>query len=106
MCMSCHPSSWWRSALTAALYVDACSNNPHPGVVESAPATNGYKGGFGTELMLKDLGLAIQAGNSVEAHLPLGANAFQLFGLSADHGGRARDFSAIYEFLSKSRQPS
>jgi 3-hydroxyisobutyrate dehydrogenase len=32
--------------------------NPVPGVVETAPASKKYAGGFGTDLMLKDLGLA------------------------------------------------
>jgi 3-hydroxyisobutyrate dehydrogenase len=32
--------------------------NPFPGVHENAPASKGYAGGFGTDLMLKDLGLA------------------------------------------------
>jgi 3-hydroxyisobutyrate dehydrogenase len=30
--------------------------NPWPGVIETAPASRGYTGGFGAELMLKDLG--------------------------------------------------
>ncbi|MGE8603166.1 3-hydroxyisobutyrate dehydrogenase, partial [Bordetella trematum] len=32
--------------------------NPWPGVMEHAPASKGYAGGFGVDLMLKDLGLA------------------------------------------------
>ncbi|MCO6060419.1 3-hydroxyisobutyrate dehydrogenase, partial [Pseudomonas sp. MOB-449] len=35
--------------------------NPFPGVLENAPASRGYSGGFGTDLMLKDLGLATEA---------------------------------------------
>lgn len=34
--------------------------NPWPGIVETAPASRGYSGGFGAELMLKDLGLATE----------------------------------------------
>jgi 3-hydroxyisobutyrate dehydrogenase len=30
--------------------------NPWPGVIETAPASRGYTGGFGADLMLKDLG--------------------------------------------------
>ena len=30
--------------------------NPYPGVVETAPASRNYSGGFGADLMLKDLG--------------------------------------------------
>src|SRR5690606_41829138 len=35
--------------------------NPWPGVIESAPASRGYTGGFGNDLMLKDLGLAVRS---------------------------------------------
>ena len=32
--------------------------NPVPGVLPNVPSSNDYKGGFGTALMTKDLGLA------------------------------------------------
>ncbi|WP_323123808.1 3-hydroxyisobutyrate dehydrogenase, partial [Burkholderia alba] len=35
--------------------------NPYPGVIDTAPSSRGYTGGFGTDLMLKDLGLANDA---------------------------------------------
>src|SRR6185436_3072180 len=35
--------------------------NPYPGVMENAPASRGYTGGFGVDLMLKDLGLAAES---------------------------------------------
>ena len=35
--------------------------NPFPGVLENVPSSRGYTGGFGTDLMLKDLGLAAEA---------------------------------------------
>ncbi|MBV8158575.1 MAG: 3-hydroxyisobutyrate dehydrogenase, partial [Dyella sp.] len=38
--------------------------NPWPGVLESAPSSRGYTGGFGNDLMLKDLGLAVEAAMS------------------------------------------
>ncbi|MFT8153581.1 NAD-binding protein, partial [Salmonella enterica] len=31
--------------------------NPFPGVLDNVPAARGYSGGFGSDLMLKDLGL-------------------------------------------------
>lgn len=34
--------------------------NPHPGVMENVPSSNGYAGGFATVLMEKDLYLALQ----------------------------------------------
>ncbi|WP_028312900.1 3-hydroxyisobutyrate dehydrogenase [Derxia gummosa] len=69
--------------------------NPWPGVVPTAPAARGYSGGFGTDLMLKDLGLATEAAKLARQPVPLGALAQQLYqGFShAGHGGL--DFSAI-----------
>jgi len=69
--------------------------NPYPGVVPTAPASRGYSGGFGSDLMLKDLGLATEAARLAKQPVPLGALAQQLYqGFS--HAGHGRlDFSAI-----------
>src|SRR3546814_6643462 len=42
--------------------------NPWPGVMEHAPASHDYAGGFGVDLMLKDLGLAAEAALRSEEH--------------------------------------
>lgn len=69
--------------------------NPYPGIVETAPAARGYTGGFGADLMLKDLGLAAEAARSAKQPIFLGALAQQLYQTmsAAGHGGL--DFSAI-----------
>lgn len=69
--------------------------NPFPGVLDNVPASRGYSGGFGSDLMLKDLGLATEAAKQVRQPVILGALAQQLYqGFSAQgHGGL--DFSAI-----------
>ena len=41
------------------------------GVMENAPASRGYSGGFGSDLMLKDLGLAQEAALHARAATPL-----------------------------------
>ena len=63
--------------------------NPWPGVLENAPASRGYAGGFGSDLMLKDLGLAVEAAMGVGATIPLGELARNLYALnrSAGRGG-------------------
>ena len=53
--------------------------NPWPGIVETAPASRGYTGGFGAELMLKDLGLATEAARVAHQPVILGAVAQQLY---------------------------
>lgn len=40
--------------------------NPWPGVMPDKPASNDYKPGFMVDLMLKDLGLAMDAASSAE----------------------------------------
>lgn len=69
--------------------------NPWPGVMPAAPASRGYSGGFGTALMLKDLGLAEQSALSSSAATPMGSLARQLFQLHQQNGHAGRDFSSI-----------
>jgi 3-hydroxyisobutyrate dehydrogenase len=71
------------------------SYNPWPGVVETAPASRGYSGGFGAELMLKDLGLATEAARHARQPVVLGAVAQQLYQAMSLRGEGGLDFSAI-----------
>jgi len=72
---------------------------PVPGPVPASPANNGYKPGFATALMLKDLKLAQNAAGSTGAATQLGAEAAALYAafMQAGHGGT--DFSGIIEFV-------
>ncbi|PVX84551.1 3-hydroxyisobutyrate dehydrogenase [Paraburkholderia unamae] len=69
--------------------------NPFPGVIETAPSTRGYTGGFGTDLMLKDLGLATDAAKGVHQPAYMGALAQQLYQAMSSRGDGKLDFSAI-----------
>ncbi|WP_278378806.1 3-hydroxyisobutyrate dehydrogenase [Stutzerimonas kunmingensis] len=69
--------------------------NPFPGVLENAPASRGYGGGFGSDLMLKDLGLATEAAKQVRQPVILGALAQQLYQSFSAQGHGSLDFSAI-----------
>ena len=69
--------------------------NPWPGVMQGTPASRGYSGGFGSSLMLKDLGLAQQAALSAQAATPLGSLARQLYQLHQQGGNGQLDFSSI-----------
>jgi 3-hydroxyisobutyrate dehydrogenase len=71
--------------------------NPWPGVVETAPASRGYTGGFGADLMLKDLGLATEAAKAAHQPVILGALAQQLYQAMSQRGDGCKDFSAIIE---------
>ncbi len=73
--------------------------NPYPGVMEKAPASRGYTGGFGTALMLKDLGLAADAAVKCGSSTPLGGLARQLYAMHAAGGSADKDFSSILQML-------
>ncbi|QIB51165.1 3-hydroxyisobutyrate dehydrogenase [Pseudomonas sp. OIL-1] len=69
--------------------------NPYPGVLDSAPASRGYTGGFGSDLMLKDLGLATEAAKQARQPVILGGLAQQLYQTFSSQGNGGLDFSAI-----------
>ncbi len=75
--------------------------NPYPGVQEASAATRGYTGGFGTDLMLKDLGLSQENAMAVKASTPLGGMARAIYAAHslAGHGGE--DFSSVIKMLQK-----
>ena len=72
---------------------------PVPGPVPTSAANNGYRPGFATDLMLKDLRLAQEAALAAGAPTPLGAEAAQLYGLSQAAGRGGEDYSGIINFL-------
>jgi 3-hydroxyisobutyrate dehydrogenase len=78
---------------------DTC--NPYPGIVETAPASRGYSGGFGADLMLKDLGLAVDAARSARQPVFMGALAQQLYQSMSQQGLGGLDFSGIIKLYAK-----
>jgi 3-hydroxyisobutyrate dehydrogenase len=75
---------------------------PVPGVGPATPADRDYEGGFATALMLKDLRLAMEAAQSVDAYTPMGSEAETLYARFADRGGAGKDFSAIIKMIDDS----
>lgn len=73
--------------------------NPLPGVMDTAPASKNYAGGFGTDLMLKDLGLAQENAASVRASTPLGGLARNLYAAHSLAGHGALDFSSVIKLV-------
>lgn len=71
--------------------------NPCPGVAENVPAARDYTGGFGVDLMLKDLGLAVESAGASGASVPLGELARRLYELHSKSGAGGLDFSSIYK---------
>ena len=75
---------------------------PVPGVGPETPADRNYDGGFAAALMLKDLRLAMEAAQSVDAYTPMGAHAEELYARFAERGGAGKDFSAIIKMIDDS----
>lgn len=74
--------------------------NPAPGIIETAPSSNQYNGGFKTNLLYKDLGLAAQVSKEVCSPTPLGTLTHQMYRLLMNAGDyKDKDFSVIYKFL-------
>uniref|UniRef100_A0A7S2RG04 3-hydroxyisobutyrate dehydrogenase n=1 Tax=Mucochytrium quahogii TaxID=96639 RepID=A0A7S2RG04_9STRA len=73
--------------------------NPAPGVMEGVPASRDYEGGFGSALMLKDLGLVQDAAKSVGAPIPMGEHAHSFYQLLVQNGLGQKDFGVAYKFL-------
>lgn len=73
-------------------------NCPVPGPAPASPASNGFRPGFATALMSKDLGLAMDAVSSTGASAPMGSAAARMYAdFATEHG--AEDFSAIITTL-------
>jgi 3-hydroxyisobutyrate dehydrogenase len=72
---------------------------PVPGPVPSSPANREYQAGFTAAMMAKDLRLAQNAAQSVDAPTPMGAQARALYALFANRGHGGLDFSAIIRMI-------
>ncbi|WP_205622408.1 3-hydroxyisobutyrate dehydrogenase [Xanthomonas arboricola] len=75
--------------------------NPWPGVLPSAPASRGYSGGFGNDLMLKDLGLVAESAVQAGVSIPLGELARNLYAMNSKAGNGALDFSSVIKLVAK-----
>jgi 3-hydroxyisobutyrate dehydrogenase len=68
---------------------------PAPGVVPDSPASNGWAPGFMTDLMAKDLDLAIAYAARAGTPLFTSGPARQLLGAASEAGYGREDFSAV-----------
>jgi 3-hydroxyisobutyrate dehydrogenase len=68
---------------------------PVPSLVPGTPAGNGYAPGFATQLMSKDLALAMEAAEATGTETRIGALASAVYTDFAAGAGHGLDFSAI-----------
>lgn len=76
--------------------------HPVPGIVEKAPSTRGYAPGFMTDLMAKDLALAVSAARQLRVPVFVAPVAQQLLRLASSQGLGREDFTSVYKLLSPS----
>ena len=72
--------------------------NPVPGVMEQAPASHNYQGGFMVGLMAKDLGLALGTAAGSKTPTPMASLVDSLYRFHGQQSGTQLDFSSIYTF--------
>lgn len=76
--------------------------HPVPGIVEKAPSTEDYAPGFMTDLMAKDLALAVNAARELRIPVFVSPVAQQLLRLASSQGLGRKDFTSVYKLLSPS----
>jgi 3-hydroxyisobutyrate dehydrogenase len=76
--------------------------HPVPGIVDSAASSRQYAPGFMTDLMAKDLGLAVGAAREKRVPVVVAQAAQQLYRMASSHGLGREDCSAVYKFLKPS----
>ena len=76
--------------------------HPVPGLSPKAASTNGYQPGFMTDLMCKDLGLAVDAARALRVPVFTAPAAQQLYRLASSHGLGRKDFTSVYTLLTPS----
>ena len=93
--------------LTDILSVSTGSNfviqkyNPRPGVLPNVPASNNYDGGFGVALIKKDLGLALDAAEIVDAKSDMTEMAKKYYDSLDEEGYGKKDYSFVYQYIMK-----
>jgi len=71
-------------------------------MVPTAASSRDYAPGFMTDLMAKDLGLAVNAARELRVPLAVAPAAQQMLRLASSHGYGRKDFSSVYAFLKPS----
>ncbi|KAG0629964.1 hypothetical protein M758_1G142800 [Ceratodon purpureus] len=77
--------------------------NPVPGVMANVPASHGYKGGFSSQLLAKDLGLALAAAKESGSAVPLGGKILEMYNILCEAGHSSLDFSSIFQYYYKGK---
>jgi 3-hydroxyisobutyrate dehydrogenase len=77
-------------------------NHPVPGIDPNSAASRDYAPGFMTDLMAKDLDLAVNAAREKRVPVAVAAAAQQIYRMASAHGLGRKDCAAVYQFLASS----
>ena len=72
---------------------------PLPGLIDGTPSNNNYRPGFSAGMMNKDLKLAYDCAKLVNAEIPLGKMALEIYDQFCKEGNDTKDFSAISKVI-------
>src|SRR5712672_3468460 len=78
-------------------------NHPVPGIDPNSAASRDYAPGFMTDLMAKDLGLAVNAAREKRVPVSVAAAAQQVYRMASAHGLGRKDCASVYGFLAPSK---
>lgn len=75
------------------------TNCPIPGVVDNAPSNHDFQAGFATDLIIKDLGLALDAAGDANTVVRFGELALDYYKQVSVSGFGAKDFSKVIDHV-------
>ena len=73
--------------------------NPMPNVVEDTPASRNYENGFASNLIQKDLFLAMECGKETGSDVAFGELMWKQYKEICDSGKGNKDFGIIFDYL-------
>jgi 3-hydroxyisobutyrate dehydrogenase len=76
--------------------------HPVPGINPNTASSRDYAPGFMTDLMAKDLGLAVNAARDKRVPVATASAAQQLYRLASSNGFGRKDCSSVYQFIKPS----
>ena len=75
--------------------------NPRPGMMENVPSARNYQGGFQVGLIRKDLSIALEAADHVQAKTAFAQHAIDYYRELEKLGHGNKDFGYVYQYINK-----
>ena len=76
-------------------------DNPRPGNLPNAPSSKNYEGGFQVGLIKKDLALALEIADHVNAKIEFGEKAMDYYRELEKKGHGGKDFGVVFQYIMK-----